>query len=281
MIDGSLFFDNSNDLAIGLLLAAASLLFVFFTPNRLLKIVASAEITLCILYILKTGSRGTFLAAIVSAFFAVMFAKRRPLLLLLAPPVLIALLAVVPSQTLQRLQSIVVDPEQTLAEGKGSGDVESQLAREDMFKLSLKLTATHPLLGVGMGMFDDFVQGEAAKAGKHTASLNTHNAYTQISSECGIPAFVCYLMTIILTLKLNYRMYKAFSREPDKIDGRLVGIAFAGLIGGIGYVVASMFHHIAYSADLAWLAGDTLALWLCTQSLLTSVPGGRLKRTAS
>jgi len=272
IIDGSLFFDNSNDLAIGLLLAAASLLFVFFTPNRFLKIVASVEITLCILYILKTGSRGTFLAAIVSAFFAVMFSKRRLLLLLLAPPVLMALLAVVPAQTIERLKSIVVDPEQTLAEGKGGGEVESQLAREETFKLSLKITETHPLLGVGIGMFDDFVQGDAKKAGKHVVSLNTHNAYTQVSSECGIPGFICYLATVILTVKLNYRMYIAFSRKDYKIDGRLRGIAFAGLIGAIGYVVASMFHHIAYSVDLPWLAGETLALWLATKSLLSSTP---------
>jgi len=271
LIDQSLFFDNSNDLAIGLIMAASGLLFVFFARGFLLKIIAAAEITLCLLYILKTGSRGTFLAALTAALFAMLFAKKRLLVMLLVPGILAALITFVPAKTIQRLMTIVSDPEQEVAAGNAGGDVESQLQREDLVKLSLKITSQHPLLGVGPGMFDNFVQQSAKQTGKHMVSLNTHNAYTEISSECGIPAFICYLATIVLTIKYNYRMYRAFSKDPQKFDGRLAGIAFSGLIGGIAYAVASIFHHIGYGVDLSWLGGETLALWLATQPLRSGV----------
>jgi O-antigen ligase len=270
LIDQSLFFDNSNDLAIGLLLTATSLLFVFFASGFLLKIVAFTEIMLCIFYILKTGSRGTFLAVIIAAAFALVFAKRKLLALVLVPSLLIALIAFVPSKTIQRLMSIMTNTDEAIAAGTAGSDVESQIARQDLVKLSLKLTFEHPLLGVGPGMFDDFVQQGARQAGTHLASLSTHNAYTQISSECGIPAFICYVATLILTIKLNYRMYKSFSKLPQ-IDGRLTGIAFSGFIGGIAYVVASTFHHIAYGVSLPWMGGETIALWLATQPMLSDI----------
>jgi hypothetical protein len=146
----------------------------------LLKIIAFTEILLCIFYILKTGSLGTFLAAIIAVAFALVFAMT------------------------------------------------------------------------------------------HADSLNTHNAYTQISSECGIPAFIRYMATLILTIKLNYRMYKSFSKLPQ-IDGRLTGIAFSGFIGGIAYVVASTFHHIGYGVSLPWMGGETIALWLATQPMLSGI----------
>jgi len=267
-VDGSLFFDNSNDLAIGLLAAATGLLFVFFARGVLLKIIATSEIGLCLFYILRTGSRGTFLAVLVCVAFAMAFAKKKLLVMLIVPTVLVSLIALAPSKTLQRLVSIVADPETAVAAGEAGGDVESQLQRQDLVKLSVKLTLTHPLLGVGPGMFDDFVQQNAKQSGKHLASLNTHNSYTQISSECGIPALICYLATLILTIKYNYRVYKSLVKLPRQVDSRITGIAFSGFIGAIGFAVASTFHHIGYGAVLPWMAGQAAALWLATQPIL-------------
>jgi O-antigen ligase len=270
----SMFFDNSNDLAIALLLTSTNLLFVFFARGFVLKILATCEILLSLFYILKSGSRGTFLAAMVAAVFVLIFSKRKIIVLSLVPAVLIVLITFAPSQMVQRFMSVVIDPEQVVASGAGGSEVESQLARQDMVKLSLKITLQHPLLGVGPGMFDNFVQKGAKEAGVHAASLSTHNAYTQVSSECGIPAFICYMATIILTIKLNYRMFKALPDQGGQVDPRLTGIAFSGLIGAIAYVVASTFHHIAFAGNLAWLSGGTVALWLVTQPILSSkVPG--------
>jgi len=266
----SLFFDNSNDLAIGLLCAATSVLFVFFARGFLLKIIAGSEIVLCLFYILKTGSRGTFIAVLVAAMVAMMFAKKRLLLMLLVPALLIGLIAIAPSQTLKRLVSIVADPEAQVAAGTAGGDVESQLQRQDLLKMSLKLTITHPILGVGPGMFDNFVQQRAKQAGTHIASLNTHNSYTQISSECGIPALICYVATLVLTIKINYRIYRALVKKQGQVDGRITGIAFSGFIGCIAFVVAGFFHHIAYGGYQPLLAGEAIALWLATRPILES-----------
>jgi O-antigen ligase len=284
LIPESLFFSNSNDLAIGLLVAATSLFFAFFASGFLIKFIATSEITLCLLYILKTGSRGTFLAVVVAAVCAMIFAKKRFLVAAIVPLMLITLIAVVPSTTMQRLVSIVSNPEEVIASGAAGGDVESQFQRQDLLKQSLMLTITHPLLGVGPGMFDNYLQQGAKVSGVHRVSLNTHNSYTQISSECGIPALICYAAVIILTGKLNYRMYRSFQQtalrqeealrqqasrqtsrmDASRVDGRLTGIAFSGFIGAIAFAVASTFHHIGYGNTLAWMGGQTIALWLAT-----------------
>jgi O-antigen ligase len=268
-IGQSMFFDNSNDLAIALLLTSTSLLFVFFARGFVLKILATCEILLSLFYILKSGSRGTFLAALVAAVFVLIFSKRKIVVLWLVPALLIALITFAPSQMIQRFMSVVIDPERAVASGAGGSEVESQLVRQDMVKLSLKITLQHPLLGVGPGMFDNFVQKGAKETGVHAVSLNTHNAYTQVSSECGILAFICYMATIILTIKLNHRMFKALPDQGGQVDPRLTGIAFSGLIGTIGYAVASIFHHLAFAGDLPWLSGGTVALWLVTQPMLS------------
>ena len=41
----------------------------------------------------------------------------------------------------------------------------------------------------------------------------THNSYTQISSECGIPAFLFYMAALVLTFKVFNRGRK--SRDPN------------------------------------------------------------------
>jgi O-antigen ligase len=268
-IADSLFFDNPNDLAIGLLIAATSLLFVFFASSFPLKMMVSCEITLAIFYILKTGSRGTFLATVAAGIFAIVFAKKRLFALVLIPMMLAALIAFVPAKTMQRLMNIVINAQELEDTGTASSDVESQLQRQDTLKRSLSVTLTHPLLGVGPGMFDNFVQQRAKAANVHTASIGTHNSYTQISSECGIPALICYLATLILTMKLYLRTYKELSKRP--IDSRLTGIAFSGFIGTIAYIVASTFHHIAYGGALPSLGGQAIALWLATRPALQRV----------
>jgi O-antigen ligase len=76
----------------------------------------------------------------------------------------------------------------------------SQVQRQELFKKSLYITITHPLLVVGPDQFAVAVAGDSAKQGVHSPSLGTHNSYTQVSSECGIPAFICWCAVLVLLL---------------------------------------------------------------------------------
>jgi O-antigen ligase len=87
------------------------------------------------------------------------------------------------------------------------------MQRTELLMDSIKFTGQHPLLGVGPGTFSVFQAQDAANRGERGMWHETHNAYTQISSECGIPALIFYLAAIIMTFVVFRRGRKSVS--PD------------------------------------------------------------------
>jgi O-antigen ligase len=139
-----------------------------------------------------------------------------------------------------------------------------------MFKKSLHYTFTHPLLGVGPDQFAVAVSGDASKQGVRAAWLGTHNSYTQVSSECGIPAFICYCAVLVLTFGTNWRLYKRSRDNPTLKD--VANLSFCLLAGVLVYAVSTFFFHIAYSGGLPTLSGFTVALQLAAEPLLAAGP---------
>ena len=64
------------------------------------------------------------------------------------------------------------------------------------------------MFGVGPGEFQDYQGGLAATAGERGMWHETHNGYTQISSECGIPAIGFYIAGMVLTFRSLRRIVK-------------------------------------------------------------------------
>jgi hypothetical protein len=102
--------------------------------------------------------------------------------------------------------------------------------------------------------------------------LQTHNSYTQVSSELGIPAFIVYMAMLFHCFQtLGAVRRKAAGVLEWQRVGRLAECVRLSLIG---YCVTSMFTSIAYSYYLPILAALVVALdrWLTAQ--------GRLQWTA-
>jgi O-antigen ligase len=133
--------------------------------------------------------------------------------------------------------------------------IASQTQRTELFHQSVNYAVTHPLVGVGPGQFAVAVFGDAVKEGRAAPWLGTHNSYTQVASECGIPAFLLYTAVVILALGSNFRIYRG---GPE--DSR--ALAFCLFSGVLVYAVCTFFFHIAYSSYLPALAGMSIALRL-------------------
>ena len=73
------------------------------------------------------------------------------------------------------------DSENDVSSAYGSAE-----QRQHLFWRSLEVTLEHPLFGVGPGNFPIISD----------SWLVTHNSYTQMSSEGGIPALVLYVMVL-------------------------------------------------------------------------------------
>jgi O-antigen ligase len=264
-IPHSLFYANSNDLALALLLAVTSFLFLLASPRILPRLAGAAGILIASVYVLKTGSRGSVVAA--SSLLCLIFCLSRTKWKVLAFGV--AAIAVLiaanwlgaPSATLHRLSLVLDDPASSLTESSADiASVASQDQRQELFLTSLRYTLLHPLLGVGPDQFTTAMEADAVLAGRHTPWLGTHNSYTQISSECGIPALIFYLAVIVSCVRSNFRLYLRTRDHPALQN--IAALSRSLLAGVCVYAVSAFFFHMAYSANLPLLAGFTVALQL-------------------
>ncbi len=265
----SLFLSNSNELALQLLLGVTAFLFLFYLGGIGKGIAGVAGILLSVSYMLKTGSRGCLLSAIV-LFLVVFFAsKRKAQFALISVPVLALGLAVIPSAALRRFSLIFEPPppaEAMTAEDEAA--IGSTTQREELLRKGLEFTITHPVFGVGTGQFAVAYTGDAEKQGKHAPWLGTHNSYTEISSECGIPAFICYMAIIVLTFRRSYRIYRRAAKYPQLAELR--GLAFCLFAGILVYSIGTFFFHMAYTVVLPLLSGQAVALNFAAEPLLAA-----------
>jgi O-antigen ligase len=184
-------------------------------------------------------------------------------------PVFALLLALVPNSITHRLVMLVSNPEEQMFEVQGAdvGDVMSQYERQQLLKESLWYTIKNPVFGVGPGQFNTAHLEDSKKVGKHIVDLGTHNTYTQISSETGVPGGVAYLFAVFLSVVANYRMYRMASARPG--HKTLANMALAMFFCTVCWSVNAFFHHLGYTWFAAELIGITVALWLAGMRSLT------------
>jgi hypothetical protein len=269
VIPESLFYGNANDLALALLLGETSFLFLVYQTGMKKRILGLAGILFSVMYALKTGSRGCMLAAIAMFVLIFLYSKRKLASAIFALPVIGLSLLLLPSATVHRLLLFGIDSSELQAQSTSDvAAIGSQIERQELFKKSLYYTVTHPLFGVGPDQFAVAMAGDAAKQGTRSPWLGTHNSYTQVSSECGIPAFICYCAVLVLSFRSNWRLYRR-SRNNSALKD-VTNLSFCLLAAVLVYSVSTFFFHIAYGGGLPALAGFSLALQLASEPLLAS-----------
>lgn len=260
-IEDSIFFANPNDLALYLVISLGFWTFLISSPKLPTRISGLLGAGIAVFYLLKTGSRGSFIAlAAILALWFILSKKRLQVLLFMIPSVAIILM-IAPSSMLHRM-SLLTATEGEAVQANDTGSVDSQFERQQLLRLSIKYTFRNPLFGVGPGQFSDAVWADYKKVGIHVASLSTHNGYTQISSECGLPAFFCFAGMIFLSIRNNFRLARRTSGLPQyELVSR---IAFGLTTAGVAFAANLFFHHVGYTMYVASLTGLSIALELAT-----------------
>ena len=262
-IPDSLFYGNSNELALQLLLGSIILMYPFFDGGRFLRLLSGVGIFVSLVYMLKTGSRGVLLATIGTAVLVFLTSRRRMLVALIALPALLTGFILAPSIMRHRITLLTAEPTST---DEDAAAVASMMERQKLLKLSIVLAITHPVFGVGPGQFITKTSADEQKSGERGDWLGTHNSYTQVASEDGLPAFIFYVATIATGLILNYRLYKASVGRPGLVQ--LTGISFCMFLCTFAYSIAIFFFHEAYSIHLPLITGVSIALYLAAQPVL-------------
>jgi len=259
LIPGSIFFDNSNDLALQLIISAAFIAFMLFSRNKLVQLTGAVLFGLALLYSLKTASRANLISFAVCFLAAVIVSRQRGKLL--GAGIVLAVLAgiSIPSSQWSRMVYVVSDAGSRSAEEiDADGDLGSQHERTELFQRSLVETAKHPIFGIGPGQFANRMWAEAKARGERGLSLGTHNTYTQVSSEMGIPALIFYLGILFGSLNMSRRLYKQTADMPEMQD--VSQMAFCLFLATLAYASSTVFHHVAYGRQLPILSGMAVAL---------------------
>lgn len=118
---------------------------------------------------------------------------------------------------------------------------ESTEDRVAVLKRSIDYTFEHPIFGLGLGNFE-VVSG--ANLGQSAAWVGTHNTFTQISSEAGVPALLLFIGLLVTALLNMKRIGKAFSKVLENRELNLM--ARATLASLLSFVFGAFFAHLAY-----------------------------------
>jgi O-antigen ligase len=261
VIPTNIFLSNPNDLSMQLLLCLGFFVFLIRQPGNLGRIAGLAGVVGAGFYLLKTGSRGGVLAAIVLTAICVFFSANRMKVLVAAAPMVLVLFALMPHDIVHRLALIGLGGSgETAQDMEDSKTQDSANERRHLFIESLKYTIKNPIFGIGPGRFADAIWEDGKKEGRHEVSLGTHNTYTQIGAECGVPALSFFLAAVFITVRNSYRLYRATARDPAL--GVMSAIAFTCFALSVAFSIDVFFHHMAFSGNMAMVLG----LWVATES---------------
>jgi O-antigen ligase len=125
-------------------------------------------------------------------------------------------------------------------------DISSSEGRKALLIQSIRMTVEHPLFGVGPGVFS-FASWDERKASGAPAGLAqvTHNTYTQISSETGIPGFILFVIALFLSVKVTLAIYRAAANPELAKKARYLFESFVGLSVGIFFLSVGYSHTLA------------------------------------
>ena len=234
-------FGNSNDLAMHLVTMVPLAVGFAFASKGLRKLLYLCFAVAFTAAIVVTFSRGGFLGLVIASVVLVRKIGRKNKFLSTGALVvtLLAVLVFAPGGYAGRVSTIF----NSAADATGSST-----QRTEILKRSILVTLRYPLFGVGVGNFHY----------KSLFELVTHNAYTQVSSEMGIPALVIYVMLMVYPLRRLREVEKATADLEEKRRIHYWSIGIQASI--VAYMVSSFFGAVAYQWYIYYIVGYAVAL---------------------
>jgi O-antigen ligase len=246
---------NANDFTAHLLFMLPFVIFVLIAGRGLIRrILCLGVLGYGIYYCAATGSRGGFVAFGAAFLFVLIRARGRVRIGALAASGVMALLvlAVLPQSLQQRYATLFTSDTDDIEA------IESTQARTHLLQASVRFTMQHPVFGVGPGEFSDYEASVAKSEGRRGAWQVTHNAYTQVSSETGIPGLLFFLTAIVMTFRTFGRVYRATRSRPQL---RSMAMAcFCCQLSMVGFCTAIIFLSLAYTMYLPSMSALALAI---------------------
>jgi O-antigen ligase len=235
-------FGNPNDLAL-FLVTVLPVTFAMLLGSRSIfgKLFYAASSLLMLGAVVVTFSRGAFLGlATAMGLMAWKVGRRnRAGVVVLGVLCLVGFLALAPGEYLIRLLSIFIP---------GLDPVGSSDMRQQIFWRSVWTAIVNPLNGIGMGNFPLV----------SLRNLVSHNSYTQVAAEMGLPALAVYLMFLLTPFKALSVIER--QNYEDRRRSRFYYLAVGLQASLVGYAINSFFASVAYVWYVYYVVGYAVCL---------------------
>jgi O-antigen ligase len=264
-------FGDPNDYAMVLVMGLPLWLTVASgVPRVVLGIPAAAVIFFSFA---RAGSRGGLLAfgaltvayAITSSFMG----KLRVGLLLVVTAVVAV--SIVPAGIQKRyftIFSVDEDSSSSTMEAQRSY-IESSNSRKALLIASIWASFRHPVFGVGPGGFPQYYwQQGFIEEKRNRQGMHTHNTYTQVSSEAGIPAAICLLTILFLTFRMAWRAWREPllpETHPIRVCGRAIWLSM------VGWASAALFLSMAWTEVIFIYVALAGSLWAVQRKTIANM----------
>jgi O-antigen ligase len=268
---------NANYLAMMLLMGVPFCLLVLQTKPglSLLKLISLLTVLAVPVTVAGTGSRGGLVA--LGAMFLLYFIPLPSSQKLVAAMVALILagVSIVGSArgALERYKVMFSNSDQIHISADERSAMESAELRRELLLSSLQLTMRHPLLGVGPGMFAvanaDYTQETKGQA-DYNAWHETHNTFTQLSVEDGLPGLFLYCLTILLCFQVVFSVSRRARNNPAMAS--VVPMALALRLALVAFIGTSLFASNAYAYYFPMLAGLCVAFERAVAAQFAAAP---------
>jgi len=256
---GRLYFYDANDLAT-LIVTALPIGLYFALAHRwiALRVAATVGLLLLVVALIRSGSRGGFLAFLaVAAFILVGFTTISARARIGGLVVILTVLGATASDRYWTQMQTIIRPHQDY-------NLTDETGRVKIWKRGIGYMLDHPAFGVGMGNFQT-AEGTISPMARRRESGRgvrwgaAHNTFVQIGAELGIPGLLLLLGLVLSAFATLRRVTRWAARAgPGAKDlSRLAQSLMAALVG---FLVGGFFLSLAYADMLYALVALSLAL---------------------
>ncbi len=208
--------------------------------------------------VVLTASRGSLVAVLFSlglVWITILRenAKARMLGMVLAIA-MVAALALAPGAFWARIGTLWDEDSYASSDASRSAG-QSEYQRRALLLRSITYTLERPLFGLGIGNFEIKSGSTTGRSGEWKG---THNTYTQVSAEAGIPAFILFVSLLIISVRNSKRISKWCAGRPGTEELSL--LTRANRVSIYAFMLSALFAHLAYEYHFYYLAGIGVAL---------------------
>jgi O-antigen ligase len=254
-----LYYYDANDFATLITTAMPlGLYFVIARHRPLLRVLAAVGLAILAVGLIKSGSRGGFLALLaVTAFVLLRFTTVPARTRAVALVIILVVAGTTASDKYWAQMQTIVHPDQDYNSTSDAG-------RLKIWMRGLGYMSEYPVLGVGIGNFPTAEGTISLLAKRQERGIGVrwgaaHNSFVQVGAELGVPGlllFVGVIATAFQSLRRVAAQRSPAQRAPDDV-ARLAQSLMAALVG---FVVGAFFLSLGYADMVCILVGLAAAL---------------------